>query len=158
MNVTANGGGQTAALFANGGGQLTIHNGDGDLEKKVLTARASASYKNNGAVIKTMNGKNGVTSKITIDGLVDVLADGVNSNEAVSAVASTIDIGGGRIEAANGAWAAIRAYGEFVSPNYGVVNFNVLKDEDGNVIGAGDNRAVVIGDVVTNGAWARRAA
>lgn len=151
MNVTANGGGQTAALFANGGGQLTIHNGDGDLEKKVLTARASASYKNNGAVIKTMNGKNGVTSKITIDGLVDVLADGVNSNEAVSAVASTIDIGGGRIEAANGAWAAIRAYGEFVSPNYGVVNFNVLKDEDGNVIGAGDNRAVVIGDVVTNG-------
>ena len=35
MNVTANGGGQTAALFANGGGQLTIHNGDGDLEKKV---------------------------------------------------------------------------------------------------------------------------
>lgn len=151
MNVTANGGGQTAALFANGGGQLTIHNGDGDLEKKVLTARASASYKNNGAVIKTMNGKNGVTSKITIDGLVDVLADGVNSNEAVSAVASTIDIGGGRIEAANGAWAAIRAYGEFVSPNYGVVNFNVLKDEDGNAIGAGDNRAVVIGDVVTNG-------
>ena len=151
MNVTANGGGQTAALFANGGGQLTIHNGDGDLEKKVLTARASASYKNNGAVIKTMNGKNGVTSKITIDGLVDVLADGVNSNEAVSAVASTIDIGGGRIEAANGAWAAIRAYGEFVSPNYGVVNFNVLKDEDSNAIGAGDNRAVVIGDVVTNG-------
>lgn len=151
MNVTANGGGQTAALFANGGGQLTIHNGDGDLEKKVLTARASASYKNNGAVIKTMNGKNGVTSKITIDGLVDVLADGMNSNEAVSAVASTIDIGGGRIEAANGAWAAIRAYGEFVSPNYGVVNFNVLKDEDGNAIGAGDNRAVVIGDVVTNG-------
>ena len=151
MNVTANGGGQTAALFANGGGQLTIHNGDGDLEKKVLTARASASYKNNGAVIKTMNGKKGVTSKITIDGLVDVLADGVNSNEAVSAVASTIDIGGGRIEAANGAWAAIRAYGEFVSPNYGVVNFNVLKDEDGNAIGAGDNRAVVIGDVVTNG-------
>lgn len=151
INVTANGTGQTAALFANGGGQLTIHNGDGDLEKKVLTARASASYKNNGAVIKTMNGKNGVTSKITIDGLVDVLADGVNSNEAVSAVASTIDIGGGRIEAANGAWAAIRAYGEFVSPNYGVVNFNVLKDEDGNVIGAGDNRAVVIGDVVTNG-------
>lgn len=151
INVTANGTGQTAALFANGGGQLTIHNGDGDLEKKVLTARASASYKNNGAVIKTMNGKNGVTSKITIDGLVDVLADGVNSNEAVSAVASTIDIGGGRIEAANGAWAAIRAYGEFVSPNYGVVNFNVLKDEDGNAIGAGDNRAVVIGDVVTNG-------
>ena len=151
MNVTANGTGQTAALFANGGGQLTIHNGDGDLEKKVLTARASASYKNNGAVIKTMNGKKGVTSKITIDGLVDVLADGVNSNEAVSAVASTIDIGGGRIEAANGAWAAIRAYGEFVSPNYGVVNFNVLKDEDGNAIGAGDNRAVVIGDVVTNG-------
>lgn len=144
-------GSNVATLFVNGGGQLTIHNGDGDLEKKVLTARASASYKNNGAVIKTMNGKKGVTSKITIDGLVDVLADGVNSNEAVSAVASTIDIGGGRIEAANGAWAAIRAYGEFVSPNYGVVNFNVLKDEDGNAIGAGDNRAVVIGDVVTNG-------
>ena len=156
MSITANGGGQTAAIFANGGGQVTIHNGDGDLEKKVLTARANATNKANGAVIKTMNGKNGVTSHITIDGLVDVLADGINSNEAVSAVASTIDIGGGRIEAQGDSWAAIRAYGEFVSQNVGTVNFNVEKDADGKVIGAGDKRAVVIGDVVTNGGMGTR--
>ena len=36
------------------------------------------------------------------------------------------------------------------------MNFNVLKDEDGNAIGAGDNRAVVIGDVVTNGGMGTR--
>ncbi|ANR69883.1 hypothetical protein AXF19_01985 [Selenomonas sp. oral taxon 126] len=149
--------GQTAALFVNGGGAIHIANGGGNLEDKVLKVRANGNYKTNVAVIKSMNGVTGVESNITIDGLVDVLADGndkVNgkgANEAVSAVASTINIGGGTIKAINGAWAAIRAYGEFVSQNYGTVNFNVTKGADGLANGAGTNRAVIEGDIVTNG-------
>ena len=149
--------GQTATLFVNGGGAIHIENGGSDLENKVLKVRANGNYKTNVAVIKSMNGVTGVESNITIDGLVDVLADGNDAangkgaNEAVSAVASTIDIGGGTIRAINGAWAAIRAYGEFVSDNYGTVNFNVTKGADGLANGAGTNRAVIEGDIVTNG-------
>ena len=149
--------GQTATLFVNGGGAIHIENGGSDLENKVLKVRANGNYKTNVAVIKSMNGVTGVESNITIDGLVDVLADGNDAangkgaNEAVSAVASTIDIGGGSIRAINGAWAAIRAYGEFVSDNYGTVNFNVTKGADGLANGAGTNRAVIEGDIVTNG-------
>ena len=112
-------------------------------------------------------------SEITIDGLVDVVADGkasadgYSSNEAVSAVASDINIGGGTIKAVNGAWAAIRAYGEFTTPNYGIVNVNAANrtyvNEDGTAMGGtvkvhkvsafdiGANRAVIEGDIVTNG-------
>ena len=74
--------------------------------------------------------------------MVDINADttdGVGMSEAVSAVASTIDIGGGNIIATkngvnpglNYGFAencAIRAYGEFVSSNYGIVNVNVTKE------------------------------
>ena len=149
--------GQTATLFVNGGGAIHIANGGGNLEDKVLKVRANGIYKTNVAVIKSMNGVTGVESNITIDGLVDVLADGNDAangkgaNEAVSAVASTINIGGGTIKAVNGAWAAIRAYGEFVSDNYGTVNFNVTKSADGLANGAGTNRSVLGGDVVTTG-------
>ncbi len=149
--------GQTATLFVNGGGAIHIENGGSDIENKVLKVRANGNAKTNVAVIKSMNGVGGVESNITIDGLVDVLADGNDAangkgaNEAVSAVASTIDIGGGTIRAINGAWAAIRAYGEFVSDNYGTVNFNVTKGADGLANGAGTNRAVIEGDIVTNG-------
>ena len=149
--------GQTAAIFVNGGGAVHIENGGSQLDKKVLKLRAVGNTKTNVAVIKSMNGVTGAESNITIDGLVDVLADGNDkvsgkgANEGVSAVASTINIGGGTIRAVNGAWAAIRAYGEFVSNNYGTVNFNVTKGADGLANGAGNNRALIIGDVVTNG-------
>ena len=149
--------GQTATLFVNAGGAIHIENGGDNLEDKVLKVRANGNAKTSVAVIKSMNGVTGVESNITIDGLVDVLADGDDkangkgANEAVSAVASTIDIGGGTIRAVNGAWAAIRAYGEFVSANYGTVNFNVTKGADGLANGAGNNRAVIEGDIVTNG-------
>ena len=149
--------GQTATLFVNGGGAIHIQNGGSNLEDKVLKVRANGNSKTNVAVVKSMNGVTGVESNITIDGLVDVLADGNDAangkgaNEGVSAVASTIDIGGGTIRAINGAWAAIRAYGEFVSDNYGTVNFNVTKGADGLANGAGTNRAVIEGDIVTNG-------
>ena len=179
MNVTVKGSGMTAGLFADGGGKLHIYNGGEDLEGKVLTIRAGAKSKNSGVGIKTMNGnikaESGVDkhSEITIDGLVDVIADGkadaegYASNEAVSAVASDINIGGGSIKAINGAWAAIRAYGEFTTPNYGIVNVNaanrVYTNEEGTAMGGnvqvhkvsdfeiGDNRAVIEGDIVTNG-------
>ena len=179
MNVTVKGSGMTAGLFADGGGKLHIYNGGENLEGKVLTIRAGAKSKNNGVGIKTMNGnikaESGVDkhSEITIDGLVDVIADGkadaegYASNEAVSAVASDINIGGGSIKAINGAWAAIRAYGEFTTPNYGIVNVNaanrVYTNEEGTAMGGkvqvhkvsdfeiGDNKAVIEGDIVTNG-------
>ena len=93
--------------------------------------------------IKSMNGatnaftKNKTESEITIDGLVDVLVDakldkdGYSSNSAVSAVASTINIGGGSIKTINDAYVAIQAYGEFVSKNSGIVNLNAENIEYG---------------------------
>ena len=123
----------------------------------MLKVRANnVNTKTNVAVIKTMNGVPGAESNITIDGLVDVLAEGnkeknSGANEAVSAVASTIDIGGGTIKTVGDTWAAIRAYGEFVTQNTGVVNFNVTKDAAGMATGAGTNRAVIEGDFSTNG-------
>ena len=143
-------------LFANGGGSIHIENGGENLENKVLTLRSVGKKEASPAVVKTMNGLDGAESNITIDGLVDVLADGtypdgLGANEGVSAVASRVDIGGGTIRATGDAWAAIRAYGEMNSDNYGTVNFNVTKGADGLANGAGKNRAVLEGDIVTNG-------
>ena len=174
MSVDQKTRGLSAALFANRGGKITIHNGGGKEEDKVLKLRASSKSKGSAAVIKTMNGnRNAVTkdntqSEITIDGLVDVLADGkadangYAANEAVSAVASTINIGGGKIIAKNGAWAAVRAYGEFVTSNYGIVNINAedrvygpdKEGSDSYVVkdfNIGKRNVVLEGDVVTNG-------
>jgi hypothetical protein len=67
--LDATGSGMTGAVFANGGGEVHIHNGDGG----IVIARASASNADNGAVIKTMNGASGIESKIIIDGMVDVI-------------------------------------------------------------------------------------
>ena len=166
--------GLSAALFANRGGKIMIQNGGGKEEDKVLKLRASSTAKNSAAVIKTMNGnskaltKDKTESEITIDGLVDVLADGkaddngYAANEAVSAVASTINIGGGKIIAKNGAWAAVRAYGEFVTSNYGIVNINAedrtygpdKAGSDSYVVkdfNIGKRNVVLEGDIVTNG-------
>ena len=151
VDAESTGGGRTAALYTGSGGTLHIGNGGGDLESKVLKVRANGNSKSDVAVIKAMG------DTILIDGLVDVLADGDDTkngkgaNEAVSTVASTINIGGGTIRAINGAWAAIRAYGSFNSNNYGIVNFNVTTDAENFATGAGTNRAVLEGDIVTNG-------
>ena len=155
--------GQTAALFVNGGGQILIHNDD-----NVLSLNGTTGNSTNGAVVKAMNGAKDTRSYIKIDGLVDINAktdNGVGMSEAVSAVASTIDIGGGKIFATkkgvnpglNYGFAencAIRAYGEFVSSNYGIVNVNVIKDEDsptGNAIAAGNNTTQIVGNFTTVG-------
>ena len=159
INVFARGNGMAAGIFANAGSEVYIDNAgyDADGNPYVLKIDCKSLYPQSAVGIKTMNGRNGLTSKITITGLVDVVADGeldengYGANEAVSAVASTIEIGGGNIVAKNGAWAAIRAYGEFVSENYGIVNVNIVKDEEGNIIGAGNNKTTITGDIVTNG-------
>ena len=144
-------GGQTGALFVNAGGTIHIHNAGTD---NVLTLRAKSTQPGNAAVIKSMNGVNGVMSMITVDGLVDILAEKSNAsgaNEAISAVASKVEVGGGVIKAINGAEYAIRAYGEYVSNNRGQVNVNVKKDAKGAIIGAGSNTVQMEGNVYLGG-------
>ena len=151
VSATSTKGGQTGALFVNAGGTILIHNAGAD---HVLTLRAKSTVPANAAVIKSMNGVSGVMSAITVDGLVDVVADKSNAsgaNEAISAVASKVEIGGGVIKAINGAEYAIRAYGESVSNNRGQVNVNVKKDDKGAIIGAGRNTVQLEGNVYLGG-------
>lgn len=168
IDVYAQGTGQTAALFVNGGGQLHIQNGGDNLEDKVVTLRGFTTSSGSGAVVKSMNGNGSVgRSWLKVDGLVDVYANvtsGQGAGEALSAVASTIEVGGGKIFAVHDGTGdsnfggsnsqAIRAYGEFVSPNYGIVNVNVLKKADtadADAIGAGNNTTQIVGDFSTVG-------
>lgn len=151
VSATSTKGGQTGALFVNAGGTIQIHNAGAD---NVLTLRAKSTAPANAAVIKSMNGVSGVMSSITVDGLVDILAEKSNAsgaNEAISAVASKVEIGGGVIKAINGAEYAIRAYGEFASKNRGQVNVNVKKDAKGAIIGAGSNTVQLEGNVYLGG-------
>ena len=151
INATSTTNGQTGALFVNAGGTINIHNAGAD---NVLTLRANSAAPANAAVIKSMNGVSGVMSAITVDGLVDILADKSNAsgaNEAISAVASKVEIGGGVIKAINGAEYAISAYGEFASKNRGQVNVNVKKDAEGAIIGAGSNNVQMEGNVNLGG-------
>lgn len=151
VSATSTKGGQTGALFVNAGGTINIHNAGAD---HVLTLRAKSTAPANAAVIKSMNGVSGVMSSITVDGLVDILAEksgGSGANEAISAVASKVEIGGGIIKAINGAEYAIRAYGESVSNNRGQVNVNVKKDDKGAIIGAGSNHVQLEGNIHLGG-------
>lgn len=151
VSATSTRNGQTGALFVNAGGTINIHNAGAD---NVLTLRANSTAPANAAVIKSMNGVGGVMSTITVDGLVDIVADKSNAsgaNEAISAVASKVEVGGGIIKAINGAEYAIRAYGEFVSKNRGQVNVNVKKDAEGAIIGAGNNNVQMEGNVYLGG-------
>ena len=151
VSATSTKNGQTGALFVNAGGTINIHNAGAD---HVLTLRAKSTAPANAAVIKSMNGVSGVMSAITVDGLVDILAEksgGSGANEAISAVASKVEIGGGVIKAINGAEYAIRAYGEYNSKNRGQVNVNVKKDAEGAIIGAGNNNVQLEGNVYLGG-------
>lgn len=151
VSATSTKGGQTGALFVNAGGTINIHNAGAD---HVLTLRAKSTAPASAAVIKSMNGVSGVMSSITVDGLVDVVADKSNAsgaNEAISAVASKVEVGGGVIKAINGAEYAIRAYGEFASKNRGQVNVNVKKDAEGAIIGAGSNHVQLEGNIYLGG-------
>ena len=151
VSATSTRDGQTGALFVNAGGTINIHNAGAD---NVLTLRANSTAPANAAVIKSMNGVSGVMSTITVDGLVDIVADKSNAsgaNEAISAVASKVEVGGGVIKAINGAEYAISAYGEFDSKNRGQVNVNVKKDAEGSIIGAGSNNVQLEGNVNLGG-------
>lgn len=151
VSATSTKGGETGALFVNAGGTINVHNAGAD---NVLTLRAKSTAPGNAAVIKSMNGVSGVMSSITVDGLVDILAEksgGSGANEAISAVASKVEIGGGIIKAINGAEYAIRAYGEFASKNRGQVNVNVKKDDKGAIIGAGSNQVQMEGNIHLGG-------
>ena len=151
VSATSTKGGQIGALFVNGGGTIQIHNAGAD---NALTLRAKSTAPANAAVIKSMNGVSGVMSAITVDGLVDILAEksgGSGANEAISAVASKVEVGGGVIKAINGAEYAIRAYGEYASKNRGQVNVNVKKDAEGAIIGAGNNHVQIEGNVYLGG-------
>ena len=151
VSATSTKNGQTGALFVNAGGTINIHNAGAD---NILTLRANSAAPANAAVIKSMNGVSGVMSAITVDGLVDILADKSNAsgaNEAISAVASKVEIGGGVIKAINGAEYAISAYGEFATKNRGQVNLNVKKDAEGAIIGAGSNNVQMEGNVNLGG-------
>ena len=151
VSATSTKNGQTGALFVNAGGAIHIHNAG---DNNVLTLRAKSTSPANAAVIKSMNGVSGVMSSITVDGLVDILAEKSNAsgaNEAISAVASKVEIGGGVIKAINGAEYAIRAYGEYVSKNRGQVNVNVKKDAEGAIIGAGSNHVQLEGNIYLGG-------
>lgn len=151
VSATSTKNGQTGALFVNAGGTINIHNAGAD---NVLTLRAKSTAPASAAVIKSMNGVSGVMSSITVDGLVDILAEksgGSGANEAISAVASKVEVGGGVIKAINGAEYAIRAYGEFNSKNRGQVNVNVKKDDKGAIIGAGRNTVQMEGNVYLGG-------
>ena len=147
LTVNSVGTGMDAALFANGGGKITINAKDG----KVIKLRTEAANKANGAVVKTMNGASGARSSITINGQVDIEADGVKSNEGLSAVASDIRVAGGTIKATGGAQYAIRAYGEFASSNDGRVYVNTTEDASGNATGAKNNKVVLAGNISTKG-------
>lgn len=152
VNAESTIGGQTAAIFVNNGGTVRIHNGGSNATNQVLTLRAKGANSANVAVIKAMNGVAGAQSTVAIDGLVDILADGKDgANEAVSVVASKVDIGGGTIKAVNDAAYAIRAYGEMASSNKATVNVNVEKDKEGHVTGAGTNRTAVEGNIYLGG-------
>lgn len=151
VSATSTKNGQTGALFVNAGGTIQIHNAGAD---HVLALRAKSTAPASAAVIKSMNGVSGVMSSITVDGLVDILAEksgGSGANEAISAVASKVEVGGGVIKAINGAEYAIRAYGEFNSKNRGQVNVNVKKDAKGAIIGAGSNTVQLEGNVYLGG-------
>ena len=143
--------GYTGALFVNAGGTIHIHNAGAD---NVLTLRANSTSPELTAAITSMNCVGGAMSTITVDGLVDIVADksdASGANEAISAVASKVEVGGGGIKAINGAEYAIRAYGEFASKNRGQVNVNVKKDDKGAIIGAGSNTVQLEGNVYLGG-------
>ena len=156
----------TAGIFVNTGGVVHIHNGGENKEDKVLRIRSAykPDWTMGSAGIKARNSMEGVYSTVQVDGLVDIEVDGDISNETagsrpgyghplngrtgVSATGSQINIGGGSVKVRHG-FAALWAHGEFQSANDGIIRMNVERDSSGNVIGAGENRTIIEGDVST---------
>ena len=163
INVTfanARGNNHTGAL-AYGGGKLIIHNGGENQDQKIFSFNGLYEAKGKrGLYAETKKSDGGKESQIIIDGLVNIIAEDtsayggatVSESYAVQADSAQIDIGGGKFV---GRLEAKHTY------NYGDVtriNVNTQKDNDGNVIGAGDNVVQIDGDLRAKGSSSKKAA
>lgn len=161
INVTfANrrGDNHTGAL-AYSGGKLIIHNGGENQEQKIFSFNGLNEAKDKrGLYAETNKSDSGEESQIIIDGLVNIVSrdtpskGGTKLSYAVQADSAQIDIGGGKFV---GRFLAKHAY------DYGDVtriNVNTQKDNDGNIIGAGDNIVQIDGDLQTKGSSSQKAA
>ena len=84
-------------------------------------------------------------NSVTIKGLVDIDVSNCASLFARGNYA-TIDLGGGKITSNN--YTAIWTAGKEA-----LINLNMLKDEEGNVTGAGENYVQITGDVASSTPW-----
>ena len=170
ITIDTNSTGMAAAFFVKTGGQIHVHNGGEDGAPaswdNAVVVRTVSSSSGSGVGIKGMSDA-AKDDWIKIDGLVDVQGDvtsGRGMGEGLSAVASTIEVGGGKIIMTNDGTGetnfggsnqlAIRAYGEYASNDYGIVNVNVVKEADtlnAKAIGAGNNIVQIVGDFSTTG-------
>ena len=170
ITIDTNASGMATGLFVKTGGHIHIHNGGEDGAPaswdNAVVIRTHASSSGSGVGIKSMSDGT-APDWIKIDGLVDIegnVSEGQGMGEGLSAVASTIEVGGGKIIMKNDGTGetnfggsnqlAIRAYGEFVSSDYGIVNVNVTKAEDtynSAATGAGNNVTQIVGDFSTVG-------
>ena len=150
----------TGAL-AYGGGKLIIHNGGENQDQKIFSFNGLYEAKGKrGLYAETIKSDSGEESQIIIDGLVNIVAKDtsvyngatISESYAVQADSAQIDIGGGKFV---GRLEAKHTY------NYGDVtriNVNTQKDNDGNVIGAGDNVVQIDGDLRAKGSSSKKAA
>ena len=137
----------SAALFAAGGGKISIQAHEG----KTLKLRARSDNAAKAAVVKAINSRHGVQSSIDINGAVDIEADGIGSKEAVNSTGAIINMkGGGTIRATGTGTYAIHSAGDQFG-KIGHVYVNVRKDSAGNVTEADDKKTVVEGNLSTSG-------
>ena len=170
ITIDTNSNTMAAAFFVKTGGHIHVHNGGENGEPaswdNAVVVRTVSSSSGSGVGIKSMSDGN-YDDWIKIDGLVDVQGDvtsGRGMGEGLSAVASTIEVGGGKIIMTNDGTGetnfggsnqlAIRAYGEFASDAAGIVYVNVTKEADtlnAKATGAGNNITQIVGDFSTTG-------
>ncbi len=150
VSITAAGKGGTEGIRL-GSSSITI---DGNVSMKEKDggygisgdpiADGIAYMSNNGFMIQSLGG-NSPIAVATVNGLLDlkVIGNGV----LVNAGGSTFNGQGGTIEVGQGtqnvAYAALRAQN-------GTINFNVLKDENGAITGAGTNKVNISGNIALN--------
>lgn len=170
ITIDTNSNTMAAAFFVKTGGHIHVHNGGENGEPaswdNAVVIRTHSSSSSSGVGIKGMSDDSN-PDWIKIDGLVDIegnVAKGQGMGEGLSAVASTIEVGGGKIIMKNDGTGetnfggsnqiAIRAYGEFASEDGGIVNVNVTKAEDtynSAATGAGNNVTQIVGNFSTVG-------
>lgn len=136
----------TAAAAVTGAHVVINNDNTKEHAVKIRGGIATPSYQLNWRAIEvTTTGQGKYTAEngnsVVIKGLVDINVDNCASLFARGNYA-TIDIGGGSIVSNN--YSAI-----WTSGNEAAININMLKDEDGNVIGTGTNYVQISGDTST---------